>query len=246
MDGRMMAGGVLAVAASVLGGFAMVHSRSAGERARAAESKLEDLSARLQRLEGGSGAPAAEARPTDGTLGIRVADLERRMDELARPAGAPSSAHGSAPSARSTPAAGADESAERGRQVWASLPQEDRRAVLELVKEAQKELRQQEVWGWAKGIQASFTKSLREKLQLTPVQEDRVSAVLKVYLPEMNKVWHDPEGTPEEQAAKSNELWAKVDAEIGPLLTGEQALQYEAWRKEQAEKAKKHSESGGR
>ncbi|KAF0241680.1 MAG: hypothetical protein FD180_4317 [Planctomycetota bacterium] len=242
MNGRILAGGLLVSASAVLAGFAMVHSRGAGERARDAERRLQDLTERLAKLESAVAIPAGSPVAA-GVVDSPGGDLERRMDEKSRAPGRPETPGASPDSASpsTTPA-----TSPRGRQAWAALAPDDRRAVLELVKEAQKELRQEEIWGWATGIQARFTKSMREKLQLTPVQEERVSAVLRTYLPEMNKVWHNPEGTPEERAAKSNELWSKVDGEISPLLTGEQAISYEEWRKEQEEKAKKHAESGGR
>jgi hypothetical protein len=249
MDYRWMIGAVIALAAGIVASFAVVHSREAGGRAREAERRLAELEGRLKAPE--AGAPA-HAGQTD--LGPRVGELERKVDELTRgssPAGSPPGATGGPAGnppgdATGRPPSDAAAAAERAAKIWKSLGVEDRGAMIALVKEAQKQIRQEEVWGWAAGIQASFVKSLREKLQLTPGQEERVSSVLKVYLPEMNKVWHSEEGTPEERAEKSKELWAKVDGEVGPTLTGEQALAYEAWRKEQAEKAKKHADSGGK
>ncbi|MEK7470183.1 MAG: hypothetical protein AAB074_22670 [Planctomycetota bacterium] len=245
MNGRMIAGGLLVVVASVTAAFALVHSRSARERTREAERRLEDLTERLAKLE--SAAAVSGGSPVaSGVIDSRTGDLERRMDEKSRAHGNAEPPVAAAASPDPASPSTAPGTSPRGRQAWAALAPDDRRAVLELVKEAQKELRQEEIWGWATGIQARFTKSMREKLQLTPVQEERVSAVLKTYLPEMNKVWHNPDGTPEERTAKSDELWAKVDGEISPLLTGEQAISYEEWRKEQEEKAKKHAGSGGR
>lgn len=245
MNGRMLAGGLLVMVASVTAAFALVHSRSAGERTREAERRLEDLAERLAKLES-AGANSAGSPRVSGAADSHAGDLGRRMDEKSRAPGNPETPVAAAASPDAASPSTTPGTAPRGRQAWAALAPDDRRAVLELVKEAQRELRQEEIWGWASGIQARFTKSMREKLQLTPVQEERVSAVLKVYLPEMNKVWHNPEGTPEERTAKSNELWSKVDGEISPLLTGEQAISYEEWRRAQEEAAKKHSGSGGR
>jgi len=249
MDFRWMIGAVIALAAGIVASLAVVHSREAGTRAKEAERRLAELEARLKAPE--AGAPA-EAGRTD--LGPRVGELERKVDELSRaasssgsPSGTPAIPAGT-PTGDATGRAPSDSAAaaERAAKIWKALGADDRGALIALVKEAQKQIRQEEIWGWAAGIQASFVKSLRERLQLTPGQEERVSSVLKVYLPEMNKVWHSEEGTPEERAEKSKELWAKVDGEVGPTLTGEQAIAYEAWRKEQAEKAKKHADSGGK
>lgn len=225
----------LAIAAATLAlsgglaGFALVHSRDARDRADRMERRLSELEARLAPAGNTTTAAPPPARPDAAPPSPATPDapLSAQTDS-------------SSPSAPKLPP-----SAMPGRP-WAALPQEERAAVLELVKEAQKEIHEQEVWGWTAGIQTSFVKSMREKLRLTTAQEERVSAVLKLYLPELNKVWHLEEGTPEERAAKSKELWDRVDGEIAPALTGEQALAYAEWRKEQAERAKKHAESGGR
>lgn len=124
------------------------------------------------------------------------------------------------------------------------VTEEFKKAVLSVLKERddkQKERDAERSKAWQEGMVERQINDLTERLQLTETQRQQIDGIFKEGMDRAMKVWAPMMGGASTDQkidrtaimAETEKLTAEVDGKAKTLLTSEQSVKYDEWRKEQ-------------
>ncbi|MEK7865591.1 MAG: hypothetical protein AAB434_02845 [Planctomycetota bacterium] len=229
--------GLLLLAA--LAGLAVVamENRSLQERVAALEKGASTRTAAP--VASPSSAPAQVVTLPDGgnaRLEERIAEIEKRTGGSTGPLPVSTTAVGDVLPASTTEEGAAEETP--------PVTEAFKKAVLSVLKERddkQKERDAERSKAWQEGMVERQINDLTERLQLTETQRQQIDAIFKEGMDRAMKAWAPLMGnTNTDQKidraaimAETEKLTAEIDGKAKTLLTSEQSVKYDDWRKEQ-------------
>lgn len=182
--------------------------------------------------------PQMVALPDGGSTRLeeRIAVLEGRAGGPTDPLPVSTTAVGDVLPA-STTEEGASEAA-------APVTEEFKKAVLSVLKERddkQKERDAERSKAWQEGMVERQINDLTERLQLTETQRQQIDGIFKEGMDRAMKAWAPLMGNSNTDQkidrtaimAETEKLTAEIDGKAKTLLTSEQSVKYDDWRKEQ-------------